>query len=168
MTLAQLNALTFEDAAAELQRCCGSRQWAEGVARARPFRDEEHLYTEAARRWEKAGPADWHEAFSHHPRIGDVSKLRERFAQTASWSSQEQQGVSAASEETLRELAEGNGAYEEKFGHLFLVCATGKSAAELLALLRERMNNAPDHELRVACAEQAKITRIRLEKLLSS
>jgi 2-oxo-4-hydroxy-4-carboxy-5-ureidoimidazoline decarboxylase len=112
------------------------------------------------------GEADWREAFTHHPRIGDVSKLREKFASTATWSSQEQKGVSGASEETIQALAQGNRAYEEKFGFIFLVCATGKSAEEMLALLRERMPNDAAAELRIAAGEQAKITRIRLEKLL--
>jgi 2-oxo-4-hydroxy-4-carboxy-5-ureidoimidazoline decarboxylase len=105
---------------------------------------------------------------THHPRIGDVSKLREKYKATATWSSQEQRGVQEASEEVLQGLADGNREYEARFGFIFLVCATGKSAGEMLALLRERMNNEPEAELRIAAGEQAKITRIRLEKLLTS
>jgi 2-oxo-4-hydroxy-4-carboxy-5-ureidoimidazoline decarboxylase len=163
-----LNGLSFEEARAELLRCCGSTRWAEGLARARPLASEAAVYAEADRLWSQTGPEDWREAMTHHPRIGDVSKLREKFKTTASWSSQEQRGVQGANEEVLRGLAEGNRAYEERFGFIFLVCATGKSAGEMLALLRERMNNPPDVELRVAAGEQAKITRIRLEKLLTS
>jgi 2-oxo-4-hydroxy-4-carboxy-5-ureidoimidazoline decarboxylase len=163
-----LNGLSFEEARAELLRCCGSTRWAEGLARARPLTNEAALYAEADRLWAQTGPEDWREAMTHHPRIGDVSKLREKFKTTATWSSQEQRGVQGASEEVLHALAEGNRAYEARFGFIFLVCATGKSAGEMLALLRERMNNPPDVELRVAAGEQAKITRIRLEKLLTS
>jgi 2-oxo-4-hydroxy-4-carboxy-5-ureidoimidazoline decarboxylase len=104
----------------------------------------------------------------HHPRIGDVSKLREKYKATGAWSEQEQRGMEGAGEDVIQALADGNRAYEERFGFIFLVCATGKSAAQMLGLLRERMNNPPDRELRVAAEEQAKITRIRLEKLLAS
>lgn len=163
-----LNGLSFEEARAELLRCCGSTRWAEGLARARPLANEAAVYAEADRLWSQTGPEDWREAMTHHPRIGDISKLREKFKTTATWSSQEQRGVQGASEEVLHGLAEGNRAYEARFGFIFLVCATGRSAEELLGLLRERMNNPPDVELRVAAGEQAKITRIRLEKLLTS
>jgi 2-oxo-4-hydroxy-4-carboxy-5-ureidoimidazoline decarboxylase len=166
--LARLNKLLPSEAKAELLRCCGATRWADAMVRARPFRDAEHLYSEAAWLWEQTGPEDWHEAFKHHPRIGDVSQLRAKFAATATWSSQEQGGVSGADEAVLNGLAEGNAEYERRFGFIFLVCATGKSAAEMLGLLRARMDNPPDVELRLAAGEQAKITRIRLEKLLAS
>ncbi|QRO02178.1 2-oxo-4-hydroxy-4-carboxy-5-ureidoimidazoline decarboxylase [Archangium violaceum] len=163
-----LNRLSFEDAQAEFLRCCGSQRWAEAMARARPFQNQEALFAEASWLWSQTGPEDWREAMLHHPRIGDVSKLREKFKATGAWSEQEQRGMEGAGEDVIQALAEGNRAYEERFGFIFLVCATGKSAAEMLALLRERMNNAPDQELKVAADEQAKITRIRLEKLLAS
>ncbi|MGZ3458641.1 MAG: 2-oxo-4-hydroxy-4-carboxy-5-ureidoimidazoline decarboxylase [Archangium sp.] len=166
--LAWLNGLPFEEARAELLRCCGSTRWAEGMARARPFPSESSVSAQADGLWSQTGPEDWREAMTHHPRIGDISKLREKFQATASWSSQEQRGVQGASEEVLQRLAEGNREYEARFGFIFLVCATGKSAGEMLALLRERLGNAPEVELRVAAGEQAKITRIRLEKLLTS
>jgi len=165
--VARLNALPAEEARAELLRCCGASRWADAMVHARPFRDAAHVLAEGERLWATTGPEDWHEAFRHHPRIGDISRLRERFASTASWSSQEQGGVAGAEEAVLQGLAEGNRAYEERFGFIFLVCATGKSAAEMLALLRERMKNEPGHELRVAAAEQGKILRLRLEKLLA-
>jgi 2-oxo-4-hydroxy-4-carboxy-5-ureidoimidazoline decarboxylase len=165
--LAQLNKLPLSEARAELLRCCGSSRWADGMVRARPFRDAEHLFSEAAWLWEQTGPEDWYEAFKHHPRIGDVSQLRAKFASTASWSSQEQGGGRGADEAVLQGLADGNAEYERRFGFIFLVCATGKSAAEMLGLLRARLDNPPDEELRIAAGEQAKITRIRLEKLLA-
>jgi 2-oxo-4-hydroxy-4-carboxy-5-ureidoimidazoline decarboxylase len=166
--LERLNKLLASEARAELMRCCGSSRWADAMVRARPFRDAEHLLSEAAWLWKQTGPEDWREAFTHHPRIGDVSQLRAKFAATASWSSQEQGGVQGADEAVLQGLAEGNAEYEKRFGFIFLVCATGKSAAEMLDLLRARLDNAPDEELRIAAEEQAKITRIRLEKLLAS
>ncbi|GHG65140.1 2-oxo-4-hydroxy-4-carboxy-5-ureidoimidazoline decarboxylase [Comamonas sp. JC664] len=165
--LTRLNALLPSEARAELLRCCGSSRWVDGMVRSRPFRDEEHLFSESAWLWKQTGPEDWREAMTHHPRIGDVSQLRAKFASTASWSSQEQGGVQGADEAVLQGLADGNAEYERRYGFIFLVCATGKSAAEMLELLRERMDNAPDEELRIAAGEQAKITRIRLEKLLT-
>jgi 2-oxo-4-hydroxy-4-carboxy-5-ureidoimidazoline decarboxylase len=110
--------------------------------------------------------ADILEAFSHHPEIGgDLDALRARFPTTAAWSTSEQSAVTDADRETLEALRDGNAAYRERFGHLFIVCATGKSAQEMLALLRARLANDPEAELRVAAAEQARITRLRLEKL---
>ena len=114
------------------------------------------------------GPADWREAFAHHPRIGDVASLRAKFAATAAWAGEEQRGAAAAGDDTLAALAEGNRAYEERFGYVFIVCATGKSAEEMLALLRARMPHPPEREIEIAAAEQASITRLRLEKLLES
>ncbi|HSP81662.1 MAG TPA: 2-oxo-4-hydroxy-4-carboxy-5-ureidoimidazoline decarboxylase [Myxococcaceae bacterium] len=166
--VSRLNALPPEEASAELLRCCGSTRWAEAMMRARPFRNVAHLLVEAESLWEIMGPEDWLEAFRHHPRIGDLSRLRERYAATSAWSTQEQKGVVGADESVLQGLAEGNRAYEERFGFLFLVCATGKSAEEMLALLRERLKNEPEQELRIAAAEQGRILRIRLEKLLAS
>jgi len=110
--------------------------------------------------------ADMLEAFSHHPEIGsDLAALRQRFASTAAWSSAEQAGVAGADDATLEALRDGNVRYRERFGYVFLVCATGKSAAEMLALLQARLPHDADTELRVAAGEQAKITRLRLEKL---
>jgi 2-oxo-4-hydroxy-4-carboxy-5-ureidoimidazoline decarboxylase len=100
--------------------------------------------------------------------VGDLSKLRERFQKTGAWSEQEQKGVQGAGDELLQALADGNREYEARFGFIFLICATGKSASEMLEHLRERMNNPPTLELRVAAGEQAQITRLRLEKLLTS
>ncbi len=117
----------------------------------------------------KLTQSDWLEAFAGHPKIGqDIDSLKVKFKNTADWSAGEQAGVDSASEEVLQQLSEGNRAYEEKFGYIFIVCATGKSAAEMLALLQERMGNTPEKELLIAMAEQEKITRIRLERLVSA
>ena len=167
MTLAELNALPPERAREELLRCCGCASWADAVAAARPFKDEAALLAAADAAWARTGEAEWREAFSHHPRIGGKDALRAKFAATSAWAQGEQAGAAAADEATLDALAAANAAYEAKFGHIFIVCATGKSAAQMLELLKARIGNGADAEKRIAAAEQAKITKIRLEKLLS-
>jgi 2-oxo-4-hydroxy-4-carboxy-5-ureidoimidazoline decarboxylase len=134
-----------------------------------PFHSRTQLLGEAARIWWDLGDGDWREAFSHHPRIGaDLALLREKYATTATWSAGEQRGVAEASEETLQALAEGNRAYEAHFGYIFIVCASGLSAAEMLARLQERLPNEPATELRVAAGEHAKIMGLRLQKLVET
>ena len=155
--LRRLNALPAGRAAAELLACCGSRTWAAGVAAARPFADPAALAATAASVWERLGPDDWQEAFAAHPRIGERS--------ASPWSTREQAGVGGAAAEVLAELADGNRECERRFGRVFLVRAAGRGAAALLANLRERLGNDPDTELRVAAAEQAEITRLRLQGL---
>jgi 2-oxo-4-hydroxy-4-carboxy-5-ureidoimidazoline decarboxylase len=134
----------------------------------RPFPSVGKVFDAAGRIWNALSQADWKEAFSHHPRIGDLKGLRQKFATTANWASKEQAGVDGASDELLSGLAEKNRLYEEKFGYIFIVCATGKSAGEMLALVSERMKNEPGAEIRLAAAEQAKITKLRLEKLFAT
>lgn len=167
MTLSELNGLARERAVEELMRCCGCAAWAASMERRRPFASKEALLAAADEEWARAEPEHWIEAFSHHPRIGGKDALRARFAATASWSQGEQSQVAEADEATLDALAAGNAEYESKFGHIFIVCAAGKSAQEMLRLLRGRLPNDPAFEKRVAAAEQGKITKIRLEKLLS-
>ncbi|HTL11543.1 MAG TPA: 2-oxo-4-hydroxy-4-carboxy-5-ureidoimidazoline decarboxylase [Bdellovibrionota bacterium] len=166
MTLAQFNALSTEDAHAELLRCCGSHEWAHAMAAGRPYFDLPSLLARAESVWGALSPADWNEAFLHHPRIGE-SAIRQRFASTADWAGQEQRGVESAAQDVLDGLVEGNREYEERFGRIYLVCATDKSAREMLDDLRHRLHHDPEAELKVAAAEQAKITRLRLEKLLN-
>ena len=168
MTLDQLNRLAEAAARAELARCCGARRWIDRMCAARPFGDRGALLAAAERAFEGLGRADWLEAFGHHPRIGDLASLRAKYASTAAWAGEEQRGTADAGESALAALAEGNRAYEERFGYIFIVCATGKSADEMLALLRARMPNPPEREIRIAVEEQMKITRLRLEKLLDS
>ena len=164
---AVLNALSIDEARAALLRCCGATRWAAWLLTQRPFASTEALFKAAAGVWTQMEKADMLEAFSHHPEIGsDIASLRQRFASTAAWSSAEQAGVAGADDATLEALRDGNVRYREKFGYVFLVCATGKTAAEMLALLRARLAHDPDAELQVAAAEQAKITRLRLEKLV--
>ena len=112
--------------------------------------------------WFGLSEPDWLEAFSHHPRIGDRAALEARFPKTHDLSAKEQAGVAKAGEDVLTALAEGNNAYFDKFGFIFIVCATGKSAEEMLSLLRERLPHDRANELRIAAEEQAKITALRL------
>lgn len=149
-----------------LRRCCGSSRWLEDMLAARPFGDDARLFEKAAKVWDRCGDDDVLEALAHHPEIGsDLAALRERFADTAGWASGEQSGVRAADERTLVALRDGNVEYKRRFGHIFVVCATGKTAGEMLALLQARLHNPPGAELAIAAAEQGKITRLRLEKL---
>lgn len=162
-----LNDLPPDQAHTALQRCCGSSRWVQDMLARRPFTDDAHVFAAAEQVWSQVEPTDVLEALSHHPEIGaDLDALRARFASTASWSSDEQAGAAEADEATLLALRDLNRRYKERFGHIFVVCATGKTAAQMLALLRERIDNEPDPELQIAAAEQAKITRLRLEKLV--
>lgn len=161
-----LDAMSEAAARAALARCCGATRWVEAMLARRPFAADASLEAAAARCWAELGRADILEAFDHHPRIGaDLDSLREKFSTTASLSAGEQAGALAASEDELTRLRDGNLAYEARFGHIFIVCASGKSAAEMLALLEARLDNDADEELRVAAAEQAKITALRLATL---
>lgn len=162
-----INAMSDAEAEAALTRCCGSRRWVDEMNNARPFHNRDDLFAKADAIWSKCERADFLEAFSHHPKIGDVENLRRRFAETAHWSEGEQSGMNQASDAVIARLAEANAEYEKKFGYIFIVCATGKSASEMLAILESRLGNGPEEEIRIAAGEQAKITRIRLEKLLA-
>ena len=165
--LARLNLAGREDAEAAFQRCFGATAWAARMASARPFADAAALAARADAELDALGTDDWLEAFRAHPRIGDRDAQRAKFASTATWAAGEQAGADEASEATLTALADGNAAYEARFGHIFIVCATGKSAGEMLALLGARLPNEAAAELAIAAAEQRKITHLRLEKLLS-
>jgi 2-oxo-4-hydroxy-4-carboxy-5-ureidoimidazoline decarboxylase len=167
MNLQELNLATTESAQQELIRCCGSSRWAEKMLTQRPFKSKEELLCLADDIWQRLEKEDWLEAFSHHPKIGGVDTLRQKFASTKQWAEGEQKGVQEAAEATLNALAAGNSAYEQKFGYIFIVCATGKSAEEMLSILEARLGNGADAEIAVAMLEQNKITRLRLEKLLS-
>jgi 2-oxo-4-hydroxy-4-carboxy-5-ureidoimidazoline decarboxylase len=163
----RLDHLPEETAKEELARCCGSSAWVQHMLAARPFRTLDTLLTIAEREWSALGEKDWLEAFAHHPKIGEggIDALRKKFASTAAWASNEQAGVNTASDQVLQALAAGNEAYAKKFGFIFIVCATGKSAAEMLALLQARLPNNRETELKNAAIEQGKITALRLKKL---
>jgi 2-oxo-4-hydroxy-4-carboxy-5-ureidoimidazoline decarboxylase len=167
MTLNELNVLPADAARAEFMRCCGSARWVDGMLRRRPYADKAAALAAADEEWALTGEPDRLEAFARHPKIGGKDALRAKFASTSDWAKGEQAGAAAADEATLDALAKGNAEYEARFGFIFIVCATGKSAAEMLSILRARLPNARPAELDAAAAEQAKITKLRLEKLLS-
>jgi 2-oxo-4-hydroxy-4-carboxy-5-ureidoimidazoline decarboxylase len=169
MTIQELNSLGKPALSEALQKCCGSTAWVKNMLAKFPISNAENLMAEATTQWNKLTEADWREAFTHHPKIGgDVNALREKFASTSTWAEGEQAAVKQASQATLEALAAGNTEYEQKFGYIFIVCATGKSAEEMLALLQARLPNKPEDEIMIAMGEQDKITRIRLEKLLAT
>lgn len=167
ITVAAFNALSDDEARAALGRCCGAWAWGKRMAARRPFADRAAVLAAAEEIWNGLPPEVWREAFHHHPRIGDLDSLRQRFASTADLASREQASVAGAATATLEALAEGNRAYEERFGYIFIVCATGKSADEMLALLRARLANDDATEIRLTAGEQMKITRLRLERLIA-
>lgn len=153
------NALPPEEAVASLLTCCGSTEWARRMSEARPFRDLPGLLDAADRIWRSLSEADWLEAFRVHPRIGEGASGQ---------AAREQSGARNASVATLEALARANRDYEEKFGRIFLVCAAGKSAEDMLALCRERLHNDAGTEMRAAAEEQRKIMRLRLERLFDA
>ena len=145
-----------------LQRACGSSRWIERMMARRPFGSDAALNAAAREEWFALDEADWLEAFSHHPKIGDRASLAARFPATHDLSAREQSAVDFAGARVLEELAQANADYLSKFGFIFIVCATGKSAVEMLQLLRDRLGNDRATELRIAAEEQAKITALRL------
>jgi 2-oxo-4-hydroxy-4-carboxy-5-ureidoimidazoline decarboxylase len=158
----QIDAGSEDEARQILERACGSTRWVTSMLARRPFGSEPALLSAARREWFALSKADWIAAFDHHPRIGDTEALRQRFAATHDLSEREQAGARGASAATLARLAERNRAYEDRFGYIFIVCATGLTAEEMLARLESRLGNAPDVEIRIAAGEQAKITALRL------
>ena len=168
MTLTVLNDLPAVVARQEFLRCCESVPWASKMIEKRPFKSNAELFETAAALWAGLKEEDWLEAFAGHPKIGDVKSLAKKFSSIRQWASGEQSGVDVATDEVLQRLAGGNSNYEKKFGFIFIVCATGKSAAEMLDLLNQRLPNDRGKELRIAAGEQEKITKIRLEKLIGS
>jgi len=163
-----LNTLAPAQAEAELLKCCGARNWARMMADTRPFAGIDDLLAKADSLWRSLSEEDWLEAFRAHPKIGEQKAAAAQSEQARSWSAQEQSGTVAAGAQTKAALGAGNQAYEKRFGFIFIVCATGKTSAEMLAILNRRLQNEPGTELPVAAEEQRKITRLRLEKLLES
>jgi 2-oxo-4-hydroxy-4-carboxy-5-ureidoimidazoline decarboxylase len=158
--------MSREEARKALFRCCGSRRWVEGMLERRPFGSEVALAHAAELVWEALDAADYLEAFAEHPPIGgDLAALEAKFVATAAWSSAEQAGVARADRQTLVALAAGNREYRERFGFTFIVCASGRSAEEMLGGLQRRLGNERAPEILVAAREQAKITWLRLQKL---
>lgn len=166
MTLHELNTLPQHQLKDELAKCCGSAAWIDRMLPFFPAEDLVEILEDAEEQWFLCSEADWKQAFAQHPRIGDIASLQKKFASTAEWAMDEQGGVTTAAQQTLEALAEANKKYEAKFGYIFIVCATGKSANEILTLLETRLQNSPEVEIEIAADEQNKITKLRIEKLL--
>lgn len=166
--LVRWNALQSDIAQAEILPCCGSRAWARAMAARRPIPDEAALLAACDEVCGSLSESDWMEAFRSHPRIGESHSPVSAPAQSAAWSSEEQQSVGVAADDSKAALAEGNRAYEHRFRRIFIVCAAGKSAAEILAILQRRLQNDESTELREAAEQQRQIARLRLKKWLSS
>jgi 2-oxo-4-hydroxy-4-carboxy-5-ureidoimidazoline decarboxylase len=182
-TLARWNRLPAVDAENEILPCCGSRAWARGLASHRPIADEAALLAASDEVWRALNESDWLEAFRSHPRIGETRAAhavgeRSVGERSSAWSAQEQSGVSSGVHNKAQvhdkadavkiALAAANREYEKRFGRIFIVCATGKSAAEMLAILRRRMQNSAAAELVEAAEQQRQITQIRLRKWLTT
>ena len=166
-TLKQFNQQNTETASAALFKTCGSTRWVKQMIEHFPFTNEANLFEYARTIWYNINDeSDYLEAFTHHPKIGDVKSLKEKFASTSELAGNEQAGVKNAQARTIQELAELNEAYYQKFGFIFIVCATGKSAEEMLALLKARIGNSKEEEIGLAMAEQFKITLLRLQKMV--
>jgi allantoicase len=167
-SLQRLNRLPPERARQALLDCCGSRKWVEQMLQRLPFPDLAYVLDTADKTWAALDPSDWLEAFRHHPPIGAKKAEKTQSATAKRWSKGEQSVAQTAAPQTLAALAKANEGYHAKFGHVFLICATGKTSEEILVALQQRASNDPAVELRIAAEEQRKITRIRLEKLLAS
>jgi len=168
--LARWNTAPLEEAAKQILPCCGSMAWTRGMAARRPFKDEAALIAASDAMWRSLSESDWMEAFDSHPRIGESSartpETRRSSSLSSSWSTQEQKEVANAGDAVKIALAAGNREYEQKFGRIFIVCATGKSAKELLEILQRRLHNDARTELYEAAEQQRQITQIRLRKWL--
>ncbi|HEX5703797.1 MAG TPA: 2-oxo-4-hydroxy-4-carboxy-5-ureidoimidazoline decarboxylase [Pyrinomonadaceae bacterium] len=164
----RINELPAAQAQYEFLKCCGSTAWAKAISDARPFANSDDLSAKADGIWWSLSEEDWLEAFRAHPKIGEKKAEAAQSAEAQRWSAQEQSESERAAAETKGALAEGNREYERRFGFIFIICATGKSAEEILAALHGRLNNDPATELRMAAEEQRKITQLRLQKLLEN
>jgi OHCU decarboxylase len=165
LNLEEFNALSVGRAEQTLLDCCGSERWATGMAAHRPFVDLTDLCETADSIWRDLEPADWLEAFGRHPQVGERATAGSESSRR--WAEDEQEGARVVAEKLKTKLAQGNQTYREKFGYIFIICATGKSAEEMLALLEQRLQNDSARELSIAAEQQRLITRLRLEKLLA-
>ncbi len=163
--IATFDRLPPEAASEMLRACCGATRWVEGMLGRRPFVSILSLLAAADDVWRLMGPADWREAFEHHPRLGDSSGVAAQGRRARTWSSDEQAGMADAGADERAVLAAANAAYEARFGYICIICATGMGVAEIAMLTEERLQHEPDEELPVAAEEQRKITRLRLLKL---
>ncbi len=167
MTARELSALPDDALRAALTACCGASHWVEATLASRPWAEDHALLSAAERAWAGLTRAQLAEAVAHHPRLGESRAAATVSAQASTWSAGEQAGTRDADADTRAALAQGNRDYEARFGHTFILCASGRSAAEMLAALQSRMTNDPATELDVTAHELWRITRLRLEKLLA-
>ena len=167
MTIAEFDHLDIDKKKELLQNCCGSTAWVNKMLKALPANDLIDLLEDADDKWNECSPEDWKEAFRHHPVIGDLQSIKEKFTLTSEWAKDEQEGAGEISEETAKALAEENKRYFEKFGYIFIVYATGKSAKEMLVILQNRLQNNPEDEIKISASEQISITKNRLQKLFT-
>ena len=165
--LSRWNLLPVDQAAKEILPCCGSRGWADGMTSSRPVQDVATLLATSDRIWRDVSAADWLEAFHSHPRIGETRAAQEPSARSQNWSAEEQRHAAESDDSLKQALAEANREYEQRFHRIFIICATGKSADEILANLRQRLNNDEATELREAAEQQRQIAQIRLRKWLA-
>ena len=166
ITVAQLDTMPGAEAAFKLAACCGSGRWVSGMLLQRPFGTRERLFVASEQVARGLHEADWLEAFSHHPRIGERNSNAAVSTSAESWSTGEQSAAATATTAIRGALVEANAEYEKRFGFIFIICASGRSADEILAALRDRMGNELGAEILVAAREQQQITRLRLEKLV--
>jgi allantoicase len=164
----RLNELAPAQANKALLDCCGSRAWVAAIVARRPYGSENDFFVAADAIWSGLSRRDWLEAFRHHPPIGAGKAAAQQSAEAKKWSAKEQSAAQQAPADTLAEMAEANFEYQSKFGYVFLICATGKSADDILASLRKRMPNHSKTEIQIAAEEQRKITRLRLDKMLKA
>ena len=167
-TAAQLDALPAREAALKLADCCGSTAWVAGMLAHRPFCTRENALAVSEEIARELTRNDWLEAFAHHPRIGELNAAAGASPIATGWASSEQVASSIASAEVQAALADANAAYDTRFGFIFIICANGRSGEDILAALRARMGNERDAEIDNAAREQRRITRLRLEKLISN
>ena len=154
MKLEEFNSMTPKEARNELFKCCGSNHWADNVIKHFPFQSIESLKQTSDKIWWECSKEDWLEAFSHHPKIGQKT-LDKKFESTKSWAENEQSGTKNADEKILQNLIRVNNIYENKFGFIFIICATGKTAGVMMALLNERIDNDSEKEIKIAAQEQS-------------
>ncbi len=166
MTLDELNNLSAEKATETFTSCCAAERWVEKIVNGRPYASVDELLKKADEFWWTMEEPDFLQAFTAHPKIGDVDSLRAKYANTKAIAANEQSGAQEAAEDVLQALAQGNNDYEEKFGFIFIVFATGKSAAQMLDLLQQRLPNSREQEIRNAAENQMMITDLRIKKIL--
>jgi 2-oxo-4-hydroxy-4-carboxy-5-ureidoimidazoline decarboxylase len=165
VSVAELDRMPAARATELLSSCCGSARWVERMVALRPFGSSGAMRTAADETWRALEPRDWREAFSHHPRIGERLPAVPQGERGMAWSASEQAGVDAAAGDVRQQLARANREYEERFGYVYIVFASGRTADEMLALCRARLANDPETEIAVAAEEQRRIMQLRLSRL---